>query len=119
MTFAKAVERTAELWRNPGYSSRALAVRHTMQAENRFTEEALAFAIDHEMRQVTAESLTSWIAERVAKEPCSVGVLNPGNVPLAGFQDFLAVLMSGNHYVGACSTRSPRLLPAFAHDLKK
>ncbi len=117
MMFAKVV-RTAARWQDPDYPPRVRAAIRTMQEGNRFTEEALAFAINHEMRQITERSLAHWVAGRVVEEPRTVGVLNAGNIPLVGLQDFLGVLLSGNHYRGACSSRSPYLLPAFMRDLK-
>ena len=108
-----AVVRVAERWRDPEYGPRARAVNRTLASANRFTGEALAFAINQQMHQITRHGLGSWLAARKARHPCRVGVLNAGNVPLVGLQDLLAVVLTGHAYVGSRSSRSPELLPAF------
>lgn len=108
-----AIARVAADWRDPKHVLRQESVLRTLEAGNRFTEEALAFAINQQMAQITEEGLVSWITGRRTNNPCQVGVLNAGNIPLVGLQDFLAVVLTGHHYFGTRSTRSPVLLPAF------
>ncbi len=114
MTVLDAVVGAAERWRDPGCVARARAARRTLSAPNRFTEEALAFAINQQMHQVTHRELDNWLRGRRAQSALRVGVLNAGNIPLAGLQDFLAVVLTGHEYIGVCSSKSPALLPAFA-----
>lgn len=45
--------------------------------------------------------------------------LHAGNIPLVGFQDLLAVLLTGGHYVGKISNKDPYLLPTFLNKAKK
>lgn len=45
--------------------------------------------------------------------------LHAGNLPLVGFQDALAVLLSGARYVGKISRKDPYLLPTFFNEVKK
>lgn len=106
---------TARRWANADHPPRAQAVEATLESDNRFTLEALAFAIDQQMEQVTPEALRAWVGEG-STNASAVGVLNAGNVPLAGFQDLLAVLASNHGYVGVTSSKSPFLLPAFVED---
>jgi len=40
-----------------------------------------------------------------------------GNIPLAGFHDFMCVLISGNIFVGKLSSQDKYLLPAIAEEL--
>jgi len=40
-----------------------------------------------------------------------IGVITAGNIPLAGFHDFLSVLLSGHAFVGKLSSNDNRLLP--------
>src|SRR5690606_4634308 len=91
-----AVVRAAEPWRDPDYEPRARAVEETLQAENSFTTEAIAFAVNQQMSLLTEEHLRMWISGRFTQAPLQVGVLNAGNVPLVGLQDFLAVLLTGH-----------------------
>ncbi len=114
MTVLDAVVGEAERWRDPDCAARARAVERTLSAPNRFTEEALAFAINQQMHQVTHQGLHDWLRGRRARSALRVGVLNAGNIPLAGLLDFLAVVLTGHEYIGVCSSKSPAMLPAFA-----
>lgn len=107
---------TAERWQEPGHGPRARAIEASLACDNRFTVEAIAFAIDQQMSEVTRAVLVDWVEGRRTGSPSDVGVLNAGNVPLAGFQDFLAVLLTGHRYIGVVSSKSPYLLPAFVND---
>ena len=113
-----ALVAVAGRWRDPEHPTRARAVAATMESPNRFTQEAVAFAINQQMHQLTAPQVEAWIEGRQAREPRTVGVLNPGNVPLVELQDFLAVLLTGHRYFGVMSSASPHLLPAFAGEVR-
>ena len=112
-----AIATAARAWREPDYAPRQAAVIVTTNAPNRFTEEAIAFAINQQMRLLTEENLHHWLRSRRAEYPMTVGVLNAGNVPFAGLQDLVAVLITGHAYRGAVSSKSPYLLPAFANEI--
>ena len=113
----RAVAAAADAWTDPDYDPRTVAVKETLEAPNAFTEEAVAFAVNQQMSLLTEEALEAWIGGRSASSPCTVGVLNAGNIPLVGLQDFLAVLLTGHRYLGSVSSKSPALLPAFVADL--
>lgn len=113
------VESVAQDWKEVEHAARLLAEEETLAAPNRFTEEALVFAINQQMSLLTAEALRVWASSVQASGNKKVGVLNPGNIPLAGLQDFLGVLLSGHQYIGAVSSRSPVLLPLFSIALEK
>lgn len=108
----------ARRWLDLEHPIRADAVALTLTAPNRFTEQALAFAINQQMNQLTAERFLAWIDERVSPAPRAVGVLAAGNVPFAELQDFLAVLGTGHGYIGVLSSKSPYLLPAFVDEVR-
>jgi len=55
----------------------------------------------------------------VTKQPGTVAVLNPGNIPLVELQDYLAVVLSGHRYVGSTSSKSPYLFPAFLSEIRR
>lgn len=113
----EAIAETAGDWQDPDFEPRSEAVEQTMEAENTFTEEAVAFAVNQQMRSLSADALRRWLRGRGADDTRTIGVLSAGNVPFVGLQDFLAVLLTGHRYVGSVSSRSPALLPAFAADL--
>ena len=113
----RAVAAAADAWMDPDYDHRKVAVEETLQAPNTFTEEAVTFAVNQQMSLLTAKALGEWIGARSASSCCTVGVLNAGNIPLAGLQDFLAAILTGHRYLGSVSSKSPALLPTFVADL--
>lgn len=108
-----AIGEQAERWLDPGFPDRADAVYRTLALDNTFTEEAIAFAVNQQVALATPGVLRAWLGGRRAVRSLDVAVLNPGNVPFVEFQDLLAVVLSGHRYLGALSSRSPYLLPAF------
>jgi hypothetical protein len=108
-----AIGEQAERWRDPAFPDRADAVDRTLALDNTFGEEAIAFAVNQQVGLAMPGALRAWVRGRRAVCPLDVAVLNPGNVPFVEFQDFLAVVLTGHRYLGALSSRSPYLLPAF------
>ncbi|GAA5520408.1 hypothetical protein LQ318_01655 [Aliifodinibius salicampi] len=49
----------------------------------------------------------------------NVMCLHAGNLPLVGFQDAFATLLSGARYTGKVSRKDPYLLPTFLNEIKK
>ncbi len=114
-----AIAHVAEVWLDPDHPPRAEAAAQTLAAPNRFTEEALAFAVNQQMSLFTPEALTTWVGAQRAAASRVVGVLNAGNIPMVGLQDFLAVVLMGHRYLGSVSSKSPVLLPAFVEALRR
>ncbi len=113
----RAIAKAARAWRDPDHPSRARAVERTLDCDNRFTAEAVAFAVNQQMHLLLEPALEAWIGGREAPSPRTIGVLNAGNIPLVGLQDFLAVILVGHQYRGVLSSRSPYLLPAFVEEV--
>ena len=109
----EAIIRAGARWRDPDCAERKQAVERTLEASNRFTEPALAFAINQQMALLKPDNVHAWVRGRTAKTTRTVGVLNAGNIPLVGLQDWLAVILTGHRYLGTVSSKSPALLPAF------
>lgn len=65
------------------------------------------------------DALRQWIAnyELPTKHPKTVGVVMAGNIPLAGFHDFLCVLLSGHRLAAKMSSQDNFLLPQIAEML--
>lgn len=112
-TLVDALAAAAEAWRDPDHPPRAAAVERTLQADNAFTEEAIAFAVNQQMSVIEPEALRRWAAEGRAASSRLVGLIGAGNVPLADLQDVLAALVAGHRVLAAVSTKSPHLVPAF------
>lgn len=114
-----AIARAARSWRDPAYPARVEAVDRTLTLENRFTPEALAFAINQQMHLLREPDLEAWVNGRSAPESRRIGVLSAGNLPFVELQDFLAVILLSHAYRGVLSSKSPYLLPAFVKDVRR
>ena len=106
-------------WRDPDHSARAAAVEATLEAPNRWTEQALTHALNRWMERLTVEALVEWVGEDAFSASVRVGVLHADAGPLAGLRDALATWALGHRYVGCVPDGSPALLPSFAEDLQE
>jgi hypothetical protein len=72
-------------------------------------------------RQVTEEHLKNWyqVISNDNVQPKKVLFFHAGNLPLVGFQDVIAALLSGHHYLGKLSRKDPYLLKGFLDTFKK
>lgn len=102
----------------PGAELEELALRAASK-NNWFTRENVRLAMDGLIRYLEEEKLRSWLSsyELPDRDQKVVGVVMAGNIPLVGFHDFLAVLMSGNILLAKLSSQDPYLLPFIANDL--
>ncbi|MCS7019014.1 MAG: acyl-CoA reductase [Cytophagales bacterium] len=65
------------------------------------------------------EALRKWLSayQLPVAQPKTVGVIMAGNIPLAGFHDFLCVLLSGHRLAAKMSSQDNFLLPQIANML--
>ena len=84
-----------------------------------FTPENVRMAINAVRPWLTIEQLTSWTHPYRIEEHSgnTIGVIMAGNIPLAGFHDFLCVLISGNKLKAKLSSQDSVLLSAIAEKL--
>lgn len=90
-----------------------------------FPEDDVHFALRHLQASTTTEHLAGWLEQLFQDDgftaptsaPERVLCLHAGNLPLVGFQDVAAVLLSGNEYHGKISSKDPYLLPALLDQL--
>jgi len=109
----------AAKWREPDHPPREEAVAETLEAPNRWTEEALDYALNRWMQRLTLEALADWIGDVTVEKSKTVGVLHGSSDPLEGLRDAVAVWASGHAYLGHVPEASPALLPAFARELEE
>lgn len=115
-----ALTNAAALWRDTKHPPRQEAIRDTVEAPNRWTEQAVNHAVDRWMQRVTVEALERWLGdEPTAGASPVVGILHGEEGPLAGFRDAIAVWGLGFDYIGAVPESSPSLLPAFASAVER
>lgn len=85
-----------------------------------FTKENILFSLESWAEALSTENLKKW----VSKEPFSndtnktVAIIMAGNIPLVGFHDFLAVLISGHSVLVKQSSNDKHLLPFLAKYLE-
>jgi len=79
-----------------------------------FTPENVRTAVKAIADELTEENLIKWTnAYPELKKninPVKAGVIMAGNIPLAGFHDFLSVLISGNNLIAKTSSKDSELI---------
>ena len=99
------------------------AIDRTVQ-EGYFSFEDVKYAIRALKRSINKTALVEWceragVSERKDATAQNVLCLHAGNLPLVGFQDSFATLLSGARYTGKISRKDPYLLPTFLNEIKK
>lgn len=115
----EAIVEVATSWLEETAPLRDEAIELTLKEDNRFTEEAVVFAVNQQMSLLRSAAIHDWINPYESASKSMVGVLNAGNIPLVGLQDWLAIVLMGHAYYGVLSSKSPYLLPAFTSEVKK
>jgi hypothetical protein len=84
-----------------------------------FTMENLEFALKSWSEALSEENISHWLKKYVFKdrEPKTVAIVMAGNIPLVGFHDFIAVLITGNKVKAKLSSHDSILLPFIAEKL--
>lgn len=78
---------------------------------NWFTKENVFFALENWAEALTTENLTNWLKDYPAPAtPKNVGIIMAGNLPLVGFHDLLAVVLSGNNALIKTSSKDNKLM---------
>lgn len=116
-TAIDAIVSAAAQWRESDHSARQSAVAETLDAPNRWTEQALDHALNRWMQRLTREGLERWLGT-ASGDLNTVGVVHGAQGPLTGLRSALAVWVLADRYVGAVPASSPALLPAFAEDVR-
>ncbi|NQX85731.1 MAG: acyl-CoA reductase [Flavobacteriaceae bacterium] len=85
-----------------------------------FTKTNVLYAIESWAKALTQEHLKTWLKPYEAKviTPKKVAIIMAGNIPLVGFHDFLAVLITGHHVLVKQSSNDKHLLPLIAKYLE-
>jgi len=81
-----------------------------------FTPDNIRSAIYAIASELTNEKLIKWTDRypylKVKKAPVKAGVIMAGNIPLAGFHDFLSVLITGNNLLAKTSSKDSEIIVA-------
>lgn len=103
---------------------------HLMKAIEKTVDEGffsfpdIKFALQKLKENINQTALEEWVHRTGLEDGCqakgqNVLCLHAGNLPLVGFQDALAVLLSGARYTGKISRKDPYLMPSFLNEVKK
>jgi hypothetical protein len=86
-----------------------------------FTKENVLRAFESWSEALSLENLKKWTSNyqfSEKPEPRKVAIIMAGNIPLVGFHDFLAVLISGNNALVKQSSNDKHFLPLIAKFLE-
>lgn len=97
----------------------ANAAEESQRANPWFTAGNVRYALNALGDAMSVDKFTRWLTPYSEQHENRVrdkviGVVTAGNIPLAGFHDFLCVLISGNKFCGKLSGQDNILLPAIA-----
>jgi hypothetical protein len=112
-----ALRRVAQRWTDPDYPVRQMAVEHTLAAENHFTEESLAFVVNHGADFASRGGVERWIGAEAPRTTLTVGVVSRGRTPLEGFFEAVASSLVADRVLLSLAPSSPILLERFFDDV--
>ena len=115
----EAIRSVAEKWLDPEYALRVEAERALCKSEIRATPEAVAFAINQQMPQLSGSEPFERMQGRWQDRREKVGVVLRCDVPLGGLWEWFLVVLSGFEYVGYYESEPDILLRAFSDDVQK
>ena len=113
-----AIAEAAEAWSDPEYPLRIEAVTRALEASNKFTQEAVAFAVNQHMSQLQLSKLNRWLQEKLAASPQKVMLFHHGRVPLEELRAWVGIVASGHWHIGVYEEEPPYLLCAFIEDVR-
>jgi hypothetical protein len=90
------------------------------QQNSWFTEDSIRQSFQGLTTYLSKDALNQWVSQYTVSDQTStnkVAVVMAGNVPLVGFHDFLAVLISGHHVMIKMSSKDSILLPFLSKKL--
>lgn len=110
-----------DAWLRPDNQNLREAIDKTVH-ENLFSYSDIKHRILSLKRVLNREDIRDWVKKSGIKPRSAndkrILCLHAGNLPLVGFQDALAVLLSGASYVGKVSGKDPWLLPSFLKEVR-
>lgn len=107
------VARAIEDWLHPDNSAIKKAYKRTIE-DGLFPAHDVSFQLDYIRNYYTKDALDQWVQTyKPFSSPGKVLALHAGNLPLVGFQDVVAILLTGAQYMGKLSRKDPWLLASF------
>ena len=113
----EAISTVARKWQNPDYAPRIEAEQLLFNTSSRATPEAVAFAINQQLPQLSVSNLTELAKHRWRFRSSKVGVVQHQGPPLGGLFEWLLVLLSGLEHKGLFGEEVDVLLKAFSDEV--
>lgn len=109
-------------WFRPDNSELQEAIEKTVQ-ENLFSSQDIKHQILSLKKATAKENIDHWIDQQNINpgqlESSNVLALHAGNLPLVGFQDMIAIALTGARYLGKISRRDPYILPTLIRTFRR
>ncbi len=84
-----------------------------------FTKDNVLFSLESWSKALTKDNICKWIEhQNFNSSKKTIAIVMAGNIPLVGFHDFLAVLISGHNVIVKQSSNDKQLLPFLAKYLE-
>ncbi len=84
-----------------------------------FTKDNILFSLESWSKALSKENISTWLKnQNFNPTKSTVAIIMAGNIPLVGFHDFLAVLISGHSVLVKQSSNDKNLLPFLAKYLE-
>lgn len=116
------IQAAIEHWLQPDNTLLSRAIDRTVE-EGLFSLPDIRYQVRHLKNSLTTAALNEWENRSGLMDQSLAGrrvlCLHAGNLPLAGLQDLLAVLLTGAEYVGKISKKDPYLLPSFLESCRE
>lgn len=112
----KTIQEAINAWLQPDNEILMGAIQKTVD-ENLFDGSDIRHRIRHLKNSVTENNLSAWCSRAGLESPSLIDreicCLHAGNIPLVGFHNLLAVLLTGANYYGKLSRKDPYLMSSF------
>lgn len=126
MTLSAQIEKTAlsiRKWLQPKNEHLKLAIDRTVD-EKLFAFEDIKYQLRSLRKQITKESLHSWVSEITNTEAATLSgrdvlTLHAGNLPLVGIQDLIVCGLTGVNYYGKLSKKDPYILQTLIYTMQE
>ncbi len=116
MTWLEALSTVAENWRDPEHPARAEAASEVLSGDRRFTEESVAFSLNHFAESVATGAIAEWVGDGSA-EGGTVAVISLGRTPTEGLFETVAAALAGHRVALAVAGATAPLARAFFDEL--
>lgn len=105
---------------DPFFEDLIMQIDRAVHYNGWFTKENVLYALETWSHALSSSNLKHWNKAYSFEQKSikSIGIVTAGNIPIVGFHDFIAVLMSGNKLQIKQSSNDQKLLPVLINYLQ-